>query len=150
MLTETPSGLREIIATFGDPRRADFERSHIVSFTLPYPLLYGSQPVRRGRCHRLLVDNFTAALAGIQTAGLESELKHYSGIYAFRPIRGASSLSTHSWGIAIDAEATKYPLRSLRRFPETIIAIWRQYGFFYGGDFEARKDPMHFQFCTNY
>ena len=78
-------------------------------------------------------------------------MKNYGGIYAARSIRGQSSHpSTHSWGIAIDLEPEKYPLGSTSRFPDTVVKIFQDAGFFYGGDFKARKDPMHFQFCKGY
>lgn len=58
--------------------------------------------------------------------------------------------STHAWGIAIDLEAERYPLGSAARMPDDVVAVFHKAGFFYGGDFLARKDPMHFQFCTRY
>ena len=149
MLTTTPHGLSGIIQTFG-PLDDDFEQRHIVLFDLPYPLLYAGQTVIRARCHSLLVDNFVAVFTDIKNAGLTDEVKNYNGIYQPRNIRGASHPSTHSWGIAIDLEAEKYPLGSLNRFPQDIIDIFHKYGFFYGGDFSNRRDPMHFQFAIGY
>lgn len=151
VLTRIPNGLDEIQHTFGFIDDRDFETTNIVSFDLPYPLLYGEQAVHRSRCHRLVVDNFRQAFLEIAHAGLEDEARHYGGIYNQRAIRGASSHpSTHSWGIAIDLEPAKYPLRSDARFPVAIVDIFKRAGFFYGGDFRSRKDPMHFQICTGY
>ena len=56
----------------------------------------------------------------------------------------------HPWGIAIDLESERYPLGSKARFPDAVVAVFRDAGFFYGGDFASRKDPMHFQFCKGY
>lgn len=151
MLTRIPNGLDEIIHTFGSIDDKDFERDNIVMFDLPYPLLYGEQTVHRSRCHRLVVDNFRQAFIEIAHAGLENEAKRYGGIYNQRSIRGRSSHpSTHSWGIAIDLEPAKYPLGSTDRFPVAIVDIFKRAGFFYGGDFRSRLDPMHFQLCTAY
>jgi len=65
-------------------------------------------------------------------------------------VRGGSHPSTHSWGIAIDLEPDRYPLGCKERFPEEVVKVFRNHGFFYGGDFKDRKDPMHFQLVTGY
>lgn len=150
MLTETPSGLDEIIRTFGEPNDPQFEANNIVLFTLPYTLLFEGQEVKRARCHKLLVENFLKAFQDVKNAGFESQVKNFSGIFNKRPQKGGSRPSTHSWGIAIDLEAEKFPLGSSKRFPDEIVAIFRSAGFSYGGDFQSRKDPMHFQFATNF
>jgi D-alanyl-D-alanine carboxypeptidase-like protein len=151
MLQTTPVGLDEIIAAFGRIEEPTFEAAHIVSFDLPYPLLYAGQTVSRARCHRLLVQNFQKAFYDLAQAGLADQVKNYGGIYARRAIRGqAAHPSTHSWGIAIDLEPADYPLGSSKRFPDQVVQIFADAGFFYGGDFKSRKDPMHFQFAKGY
>ena len=151
MLTQTPVGLDEIIHTFGSIDDPQFEAKSIILFDLPYALLFDGTQVKRARCHKLLVENFQKAFEDIKAAGLDGQVKNYSGIYARRSIRGfGSHPSTHSWGIAIDLEAEKFPLGSALRFPDEVIKIFQDAGFFYGGDFQSRKDPMHFQFCRGY
>lgn len=58
MLEKTPSGLHEIIDTFGYLTTPNFESRYITAFTLPYPLFYEGIKVTRARCHYLIVDNF--------------------------------------------------------------------------------------------
>lgn len=151
MLKQTPVGLDEIINTFGNLDTPHFESRYIEVFTLPYPLFYDGVKVTRSRCHYLIVENFQKVFEEIKAANLQDLVKNYSGIYNQRPIRGQSAHpSTHSWGIAIDLESEKFPLGSTQRFPDEIVNIFQDAGFFYGGDFIARKDPMHFQFCKGY
>jgi hypothetical protein len=150
MLAKIPNGLSEIFATYGDPLDPDFEEKNIVSFELPYILVYDGLRVGRTRCHVKAVDHFRKALQGVKDAGLDPECFRYGGIFAKRGKRGGRHPSTHSWGIAIDMEPAKYPLGSTARFPDAIVEIFRDAGFFYGGDFAGRKDPMHFQLCTGY
>lgn len=151
MIAITPRGLDEIILRFGSLDDPLFEAKNIVSFDLPYPLLYDGKQVHRSRCHRLAVENFVDALSRVKAAGLEDEARNYGGIYAKRAIRGQTSHpSTHSWGIAIDLEPAKYPLGSVKRFPERIVEIFHGAGFVYGGDFRSRLDPMHFQLADSY
>lgn len=151
LLTEIPVGLDMIIDTFGSVDDSDFESKHIVSFTLPYTLFYAGKPVNKSRCHALIVENVQKMFEDIRAAGFADQVKNYSGMYAKRAIRGRSSHpSTHSWGIAIDLEADKYPLGSLNRFPPEIVQVFRSAGGFYGGDFKSRKDPMHVQWAQAY
>ena len=151
MLTHIPNGLDEIIDTFGNLDLPNWEAKHLEVFTLPYPLLYEGKKVTRARCHHLAVENFQKAFNDIKAAGLQDQVKNYSGIFAERSIRGQSKHpSTHSWGIAIDLEADRFPLGSNERFSDAIIKTFQNAGFFYGGDFKSRKDPMHFQLCINY
>lgn len=150
MLTKTPHGLQELTDVFGDPNDPGFEKNNIVLFKLPYLLLYDGRPVSKARCHRLIVDNFIKAFTDLKDAGLDKHFQNYGGIYAVRSKRGQSHPSTHSWGIAIDGEPAKYPLGSAKRFPDGVVAIFKAAGFFYGGDFSGRLDPMHFQFVTGY
>lgn len=151
MLTQTPVGLDEIIGAFGSLDTPNFESRYVEPFTLPYPLSYGGIKVTRGRCHHLIIENFQKAFEAIRAAGLQDQVQNYGGIYNVRPIRGQTAHpSTHSWGIAIDLEPTKYPLGSTQRFPDGIVKIFQDAGFFYGGDFISRKDPMHFQLCKAY
>lgn len=151
MVLSPPSGLDEIIAFFGNIKDSDFEKKNIVSFELPYPLLYDGKVVSRSKCHGLAVENFVAVFKEIKRAGLKDKVKNYGGIYNKRPIRRFPKFpSTHSWGIAIDLEPQLYPLGSKKRFAPEIVQIFKDHGFYYGGDFRMRRDPMHFQLCTNY
>jgi hypothetical protein len=157
MLTKIPNGLGSIIATFGSLNDPKFEAKNLVHFDLPYPLTYVDAAsnhgitIARALCHRLAVDNFIAAFKNVQAAGLADQFVEFNGIYAKRAIRGSvGRASCHSWGIAIDMCASKYPLGSLKRMPDAIIKAFRDAGFFYGGDFKNRKDPMHFQLATGY
>lgn len=71
--------------------------------------------------------------------------------YAYRPVRGQTSgFSNHSSGTAVDLNATRYPLGT------TLMAAWRKTKIrirlkFYrstirwGGDYQSRKDEMHFE-----
>lgn len=151
MITVQPIGLDEIIDVFGDIDQPDFEAKNIVLFNLPYKLIYNKVAVSRSQCHRLAVDNFIEVFNRIKCAGLENKVKNYGGIYNRRSIAGRPSFaSTHSWGIAIDLEPGKYPFGSKDRFSDEIIKIFDNCGFFYGGNFKSRLDPMHFQLCRGY
>ena len=70
--------------------------------------------------------------------------------YAFRPIRGTTvHLSNHASGTAIDLNALKHPLGASGTFTKaqerTIRELCAHYGLRWGGDYEVRKDEMHFE-----
>lgn len=74
----------------------------------------------------------------------------YGGAYNFRKKRGGSSLSTHSWGIAIDIDPSNNGLGNSRyTMPMWVVEIFERHGFFWGGRWKGRNvDAMHFQLCT--
>lgn len=81
-----------------------------------------------------------------------------SGGYNPRPVRGyelkyaqtdaEKYLSNHAWGLAADFRAGTNPMQSTLRtdMPAGISVIAAACGLQWGGDYSARKDPMHFEF----
>jgi D-alanyl-D-alanine carboxypeptidase len=160
MALTTPDGRAEVIKTFGDitsfirqdgtlsPR---WEEEKIVRVTLPRPLpLAGTKAkVTRVTCHKLLAPTFRETLKAIDGAGKWSKLVSYGGGFIFRPIRGAAGISLHAWGIAWDFDPDHNQLNTNGRMDRTVVRIFEDHGFFWGGKFQSRKDPMHFQFAVN-
>lgn len=79
--------------------------------------------------------------------------------FIVRPVRGYEDeyertgdmryLSNHSWGLAVDVNATKNPMHS--RLKTDLPVGWvkdniGRYGLAWGGNYGGRKDPMHFEF----
>jgi peptidoglycan hydrolase-like protein with peptidoglycan-binding domain len=89
---------------------------------------------------------------------LVADLEHHHGPFhpgqcwgfANRAIRGSSTPSNHSWGLAIDLDAPSNPMTSNPGAPHTIgsyaSGVAARYGFRWGGDYVGRKDYMHFEF----
>jgi hypothetical protein len=77
--------------------------------------------------------------------------------YAERPIRGATTLSNHASGTAIDLNATRWALGSdpsVNLNSAQIDTVHRIVGATggvvrWGGDYTGRKDPMHFEINDN-
>lgn len=72
--------------------------------------------------------------------------------YAYRPVRGfETTLSNHSSATAMDLNATDHVLGATGTFtPAEVAAIHRRLKFYkgvirWGGDYENRKDSMHFE-----
>jgi hypothetical protein len=103
---------------------------------------------------------------GLERARGKPFRSNWSWGYANRAIRGTSTPSNHSWGLAVDLDAPENPYLSrdmhraahpLRRnfpgglilrstMPERTEAIARYWGFGWGGRYPTRPDPMHFEF----
>jgi hypothetical protein len=68
--------------------------------------------------------------------------------YANRPIKGTSSPSNHSWGLAIDLNAPTNPMQDHLKtdMPSWMPELWESYGFRWGGHYDGRKDAMHYEF----
>lgn len=69
--------------------------------------------------------------------------------YANRAIRGTSTPSNHSWGLAIDLDAPTNPMRDgplHTTMPRDAAAIADRYLFRWGGTYTGRRDPMHYEF----
>lgn len=70
--------------------------------------------------------------------------------YCFRMVRGSpTNLSNHSSGTAIDLNASKHVLGRVGTFPAEkvpmIRALAKKYSLRWGGDYQNRKDEMHFE-----
>ena len=154
-----PNGRAAVIATFGDIAafiRSDgtlspkWEETKIRRVTLPRPLRFSdtATDVTRVTCHVLIVDTLRSALRAIDDAGKWPALHSYGGGFNFRPKRGSGEISLHAWGIAWDFDPEHNPLGGTGNMDPAIVEIFAASGFFWGGRFKGRKDPMHFQYAT--
>ena len=68
--------------------------------------------------------------------------------YASRPIRGTSTPSNHSWGLAVDLNAASNPMGSelVTDMPAWMVGMWTACGFRWGGAYSGRKDAMHYEY----
>jgi hypothetical protein len=81
----------------------------------------------------------------------EAGLSNYSGSYNYRSVRGSVRLSCHAFGAAIDIDAEQNPMNyngDHGNMPPIVINAFKSVGWFWGGDYQTRKDPMHFGAAT--
>lgn len=150
MLLAAPRGLEAIRAAFGEPGEAICSAGRC---RLPKPLPLGWKPetsVSSFACHKLLEDNFTEVFQRIHSEGFWGDLKSFDGAYNYRALRGATRLSLHSWGVAIDLNAEHNKLGTEGSMSKDVVRIFMEEGFLWGGHFVKRKDPMHFQYASGY
>ncbi len=158
-------------SVYGDPRGKDrtrmsptWELKNIVRITPPFRMTYAGQPITRGiRVHRHCADSLLRVLNNLHRAakGKQETLDHwgvsiFGGVVDYRLMRGANSLSIHSYGAAIDLDPARNGLydRTPRfaEFPEVLDAFAME-GWRWGGDWngngssadERKADGMHWQ-----
>ena len=68
--------------------------------------------------------------------------------FANRAIRGTKRPSNHSWGLAVDLNSLTNPMQATLKtdMPTWMVDLWRARSFRWGGDYQGRKDGMHFEF----
>lgn len=101
-------------------------------------------------CNRDMHGPLMNALASLAHLGLGGLLKTFDGAFDVRPVRGMAAMSTHAYGLGIDLNAADNPLGATKggfyEMPEFVKCFTEQ-GFDWGGNFHARKDPMHFSYA---
>ena len=111
---------------------------HIATGTVP---IIGSVT-----CNRLIFPQLEAALREIEARGLADEIHadEYAGCYYPRFIAGTTSLSNHSFGLALDFNVSGNQRGTVGEMDRTVVAIFKKWGFAWGGDWRY-TDPMHFE-----
>lgn len=97
-------------------------------------------------CHRLMFPQLRGALNDVVKAGLSAKVHTFSGCYVprFMERDPAHPVSLHTWGIAIDLDATHNARGTRGSMDPRVVAIFKSWGFRWGGDW-SWSDPMHFE-----
>ncbi len=96
--------------------------------------------------HRVMLPQLRGALNAVVAARLSSSIYHYDGCYVPRFIAKDPSkgLSFHTYGTAIDLNASDNQRGGAGKMDRRVVAIFKQWGFAWGGDWHY-TDPMHFE-----
>lgn len=112
--------------------------SHISTETVP---ILGSVT-----CNKAIMPQLKAALAEVIQQGLESAVHpdEYAGCFYPRFIAGTTTLSNHSFGLALDLNTPGNQRGTIGEMDRGVVAIFKRWGFAWGGDWNF-TDPMHFE-----
>ena len=125
---------------YGDPDARGFRRRNIVQVDFLGRILFVHRAARR---HFLRLERLFEARAPEYAASVASgEEDDWS--YLNRDVRGGTSKSNHSFGIAIDINALANPLGTSGDMPVDVTRQWQAEGGAWGGVW-SRPDPMHFE-----
>ncbi len=97
-------------------------------------------------CHQDLFPQLRAALQEVQQDGLAAEINpdEYAGCYYPRFIASTTTLSNHSFGLALDFNVPGNGRGTVGEMNRAVVAIFKKWGFAWGGDWRY-TDPMHFE-----
>jgi hypothetical protein len=104
--------------------------------------------------HRLAKAPLVALFEAWERDGLLLLVMAWSGLWVPRFVRGRPGvLSAHAYGTAFDINAPWLPLGKpppLDKHGTTVplVARARELGWYWGGDFSSRPDPMHFELAV--
>jgi hypothetical protein len=112
---------------------------------VPAELQQGAIP-KRIYCNRDLVLPLRRAFQELIDRGIISELKTWDGCFNIRKKRGGTTYSLHSWGVAVDLNASTNRFGEKPTLSKSFVQCFKD--FDWGGEFKKVKDGMHFQIKT--
>jgi len=145
-----------LLRTYGDPsvNTIEWERLNMERWVIP-SAIRSAVPELPGKIymHKAFVPVVERWLTALVVGHVAHEIDTFDGCWNIRTIRGGKAMSIHSWGMAIDFNASQNPLglttrqaheRGLTPFSARFFSISRQF-VDCGIDWPRRPDGMHFQ-----
>lgn len=130
----------QCLKKYGEPSQSN---PSLVLWDVPTELEIGVIP-KRIYCNKDLIVPLQQAFKNLISRGFVNELKTWDGCFNIRKKRGLSSMSLHSWAIAIDVNAFENGLGVEPKLSQGFVKCFTDAGFDWGGTWQ-RKDGMHFQ-----
>lgn len=130
----------QALKKYGEPSASN---PNMILWDVPTHLEIGVIP-KRIYCNKDLVKPLEAAFKALIDTGRVTELKTWDGCFNIRKKRGLSSMSLHSWGIAIDVNAFENGLGKQPKLSPEFVKCFTDNGFIWGGTWR-RLDGMHFE-----
>ena len=133
---------QQCVKKYGQPD-IHFERKWMVLWDVPTEMEIGVIP-KRIYLNKDLLGPLNQAFKNLIKTGHVKELKTWDGCFNIRKKRGLSSMSLHSWGIAVDLNAAWNGLGKKPTLSKGFVKCFTDAGFEWGGTW-SRPDGMHFQ-----
>lgn len=126
----------------GDARSVEYGRRHITTITTTdgsrFSVRKEVAPILLGFLNEIIAKGYAIKGKVLDDWG-----------WFVRPIAGTSTLSNHSWGLAVDVNALTNPMGDVLRtdMPRFVPEAAEQWGLRWGGTYTRRPDAMHFEWC---
>ena len=133
----------QCLKKWGDPAVTANELKYMTVWDVPAHLEIGVIP-KKLYCNKIIIAPLIQAFSNLIDRDFVKELKTFDGCFNVRKKRGLTSMSLHSWGIAIDVNAAWNGLGKTPVLSEGFVKCFTDAGFDWGGTWQ-RKDGMHFQ-----
>jgi len=145
----------QCLKKYGDPNLTTTQSTHFELWIVPQDILTAFNHVRFsalgtiGFPKKIFINKdfkpvLEKSLRNLISRNLTSELKTWDGVFIIRTKRALSSLSLHSWAIAVDVNASENQLNMTPKLSPGFVKCFTDAGCDWGGTWK-RKDGMHFQ-----
>jgi hypothetical protein len=149
----------KLIAKYGHPlqNQSQVERNCLTLWDIPYQInaMIPALP-NRLYCNVDAIPVFLRWFERMVETRLYKEIKTFDGCYCPRYQRGSDTMiSIHSWGLALDLNASQNPLNHTREqakrkgllpFSPEFVTLAEDCGLSAGMNFKKRPDGMHYQY----
>jgi len=122
---------------------ASVSNKNMVVWDVPVALEIGFIP-KKIYCNKDMVVPLSHAFNNLIQRDVVSELKTWDGCFNIRKKRGGSTMSLHSWGIAVDVNAYANCFGCKPKLTAKFVKCFTDAGFDWGGTW-GKPDGMHFQ-----
>jgi hypothetical protein len=133
---------QDCLNKYGKPEN----QNNMVIWSVPPTIQIKTVP-QRIYCNKDMLVPLSKAFFNLIEQGIQDELKTWDGCFNIRKKRGLTSMSLHSWGIAIDVNAAWNGLGKPSTLSPKFVKCFTDAGFEWGGLWQ-RRDAMHFQLKT--
>jgi hypothetical protein len=113
---------------------------------------------KKYKCHKIVKDSLEKVLKKLKSKGLLGYTKIESAPYARDTTGTIGNLSAHSFGLALDINADKFPYGNMESYTSAVsnsnnpnhkyALVVKEFVdsgyFFWGGNYSGTKDPHHF------
>ena len=146
---------KQALKKYGDPFLLQTQQKTMSTWQVPSKLLEAFAHVRFSAvgtigfpkkifCNNDFKPLLEKALNNVVDRGLAKEMKTWDGCYVIRNKRGLSSLSMHSWGLAVDINAFENQLNQKPNISPQFVKCFTDAGLEWGGNWK-RLDGMHYE-----
>ena len=146
---------KQALKKYGDPFLLQTQQKTMSTWQVPSKLLEAFAHVRFSAvgtigfpkkifCNNDFKPLLEKALNNVVDRGLAKEMKTWDGCFVIRNKRGLSSLSMHSWGLAVDINAFENQLNQKPNISPQFVKCFTDAGLEWGGNWK-RLDAMHYE-----
>lgn len=146
---------KQALSKYGDPFLLQTQQKTMSTWQVPSKLLEAFAHVRFSAvgtigfpkkifCNNDFKPLLEKALNNVIDRGLAKEMKTWDGCFVIRNKRGLSSLSMHSWGLAVDINAFENQLNQKPNISPQFVKCFTDAGLEWGGNWK-RLDAMHYE-----
>ncbi len=134
-------------------------RPYLTTITVPVVDENGNRSTIALTIHKKLVHEITAVFNELKAIGFPVR-KSDTAAYNWRNMASGSSRSHHSYGCVVDLNWNSNPMIGVTAgsyrpgtdpysVTSKVVQIWKNHGFYWGGDWKSTKDYMHFTYTNH-